>query len=397
MTWSWAWRDLLRHRGRTLLALLGVGVSAALLLDMMMLSGGIERSFERLLLSRGYQLRVSPTGTLPFDTDATLGDVSVLVQGLRADPQVVEAGAILGLALQATAQTGGAVSLVGYGVQPEAQGIYVLESGADLTTDDSTGVVLGLPAATQLGASVGDTLRLFGRLDPQTATPGAEADLVVRGVVRFLYDARDQPSVALGLGTARRLAGSGFGDRASVLMVRVADGLTPATVAARLQREWPAVGINSVDDLVAQFRLRLTYFRQLSLILGAISLVVTVLLVGTLLTITVHERLPEIATLRALGVARSTILGQVLAQGALLTIGGGTIGLVLGLIAARWLDAILTAFPGLPASVSFFVAAPRPLALAGLTLALTGLLAGLWPAWQAARAPIAQTLRQEAT
>jgi ABC-type lipoprotein release transport system permease subunit len=47
--------------------------------------------------------------------------------------------------------------------------------------------------------------------------------------------------------------------------------------------------------------------------------------------------------------------------------------------------------------VSFFVAAPRPLALAALTLALTGLLAGLWPAWQAARAPIAHTLRQEAT
>jgi ABC-type lipoprotein release transport system permease subunit len=73
------------------------------------------------------------------------------------------------------------------------------------------------------------------------------------------------------------------------------------------------------------------------------------------------------------------------------------LGVVLGLLAARWLDAILTAFPGLPASISFFVAAPRPLALASGTLALTGLLAGLWPAWQAARAPIAQTLRQEAT
>src|SRR5690606_26073726 len=157
------------------------------------------------------------------------------------------------LALQARSSADSAVTLVGYGVQPEAQGIYVLESGADLTTDDTTGVVLGLPAATQLGASVGDTLRLFGRLDPQTATPGAEVALVVRGTVRFLYDARDQPSVALGLGAARRLAGPAFEDRASVLMVRVAEGLTPAAVAARLQREWPAVGINSVDDLVAQF------------------------------------------------------------------------------------------------------------------------------------------------
>ena len=44
---------------------LGVAVAAALLLDMVMLSGGIERSFGELLRSRGYQLRISPLGTLP--------------------------------------------------------------------------------------------------------------------------------------------------------------------------------------------------------------------------------------------------------------------------------------------------------------------------------------------
>ena len=55
--------------------------------------------------------------------------------------------------------------------------------------------------------------------------------------------------------------------------------------------------MNSVAELVAQFQRRLVYFRQLSHILGAMSLVVTVLLIGTLLTITVNERLGEIATL----------------------------------------------------------------------------------------------------
>lgn len=396
MTWRWAWRDLLRHRGRTLLALLGVAVSAALLLDMMMLSGGIERSFERLLLSRGFQLRVSPTGTLPFDTEATFGAADALVAGLRADPDVEAAGAILGLAVQGTAG-GDTVALVGYGVQPEGQGIYQVEAGRDLATGETEGVLLGLPAALQLGAEVGDTVTITGRPDPQAATAALALRLPVRGVVRFLYDAKDQPSVALPLGTARRLAGPGFADRASVGMVRVRDGADPGAVAARLQAGLPSVAITSVDALVAQFRLRLTYFRQLALILGAIALVVTILLVGTLLTITVHERLPEIATLRALGVARRTILLQVVAQGALLTLGGGILGTALGLATARWLDGILTAFPGLPAAISFFVAAPRPLALAALVLGTTGLLAGLWPAWQAARAPIAATLRQEAT
>ena len=123
----------------------------------------------------------------------------------------------------------------------------------------------------------------------------------------------------------------------------------------------------------------------------------TVLLVATLTTITVNERLGEIATLRAIGVARNSIVRQVLAEGAALTLAGGGLGILLGLATARYLDAILTSFPGLPAAFSFFVPRADTLGLAALVLLATGVLAGLWPAWLAARAPIAATLRAEAT
>ena len=49
--------------------------------------------------------------------------------------------------------------------------------------------------------------------------------------------------------------------------------------------------MNSVADLVVEAKRRLVYFTQLSYVLGGMSLVVAVLLVGTLLTITVNERL----------------------------------------------------------------------------------------------------------
>ena len=94
MNWRWALRDLLRHRARTGLSLLGVAIATALLLDMVLLSGGIERSFGRLLVSRGFQLRVSPRGTLPFDTEATLDSADQLVAALRAEPGVAQVGAV---------------------------------------------------------------------------------------------------------------------------------------------------------------------------------------------------------------------------------------------------------------------------------------------------------------
>jgi putative ABC transport system permease protein len=121
------------------------------------------------------------------------------------------------------------------------------------------------------------------------------------------------------------------------------------------------------------------------------------LLIATLLTITVNERLGEIATLRAIGVSRATIVRQVFAEGTALILLGATLGILLGLVTARYLDAILTSFPGLPATFSFFVPRADTLSRAGLVLVLTGAVAGLYPAWLAARAPIAATLRAEAT
>lgn len=101
--------------------------------------------------------------------------------------------------------------------------------------------------------------------------------------------------------------------------------------------------------------------------------------------------------MRALGVSRATVVRQVLAEGSALTAAGAALGIGLGLGTARYLDAILTSFPGLPAAFSFFVPRADSLGLAALVLLLTGSLAALYPAWLAARAPIAATLRSEAT
>jgi putative ABC transport system permease protein len=289
------------------------------------------------------------------------------------------------------------VTLFGYGVEPEAQSLYLLTAGRDLTASDTAGVLLSEPAARLLGASVGDTVTLVGRLDPQVVTAAVGRRLVVRGMVRWIYDFRGQPSVGTVLPLMQQLSQHEATDRASLILVRAREDRDVPALAERLRRQFPQVEVNSVAELVAHFRERLVYFRQLSYILGTMSLIVAVLLVATLLTITVNERLGEIATLRAIGVSRATVVGQVLAEGTTLTLVGALLGLGLGLVTARYLDAILTSFPGLPAAFSFFVPRADTLAFAALVLFVAGALAGLYPAWLASRAPIAATLRSEAT
>src|SRR5207244_7602335 len=55
---AWGLRSLGRQPLRTGLSLAGIAVTAAMLLDMIMLSGGIDKSFTDLLLGRGYQIRL---------------------------------------------------------------------------------------------------------------------------------------------------------------------------------------------------------------------------------------------------------------------------------------------------------------------------------------------------
>jgi putative ABC transport system permease protein len=393
---GWGIKSLRRHRLRAALSIIGIAISAALLLDMVMLSGGIERSFAELILARGYQIRMSPKGTLPFDTEATLSGALQAIHALRQDPAIEKAGAVLGTSLYG--HTGDTlVTLFGYGIQPEAQALYVLESGSDLEPLDSMGLLVSVPAARLLRVKPGDSVTLVGRLDPQVVTGMVGRQLAVRGIVRWIYDYRGQPSVGTVLPVMQTLADPGSDDRASVLMVKVRDDAAVPAVVARLRQIFPRLEVNSVTDLVRHFKKRLVYFRQLSYILGTMSLTVTVLLIATLLTINVNERLGEIATLRAIGISRATVLRGVLVEGLALTLVGSVLGIALGLATAHYLDSILTSFPGLPAAFSFFVPRRESLTTAALVLVLTGSLAALYPAWLASKAPIAATLRAEAT
>ena len=149
-------RDLARHPVRSGLALAGIAVTTAMLLDMVLLAGGIERSFERMLLGRGYQIRVSPKGTLPFDTEATIPGAAEVIRTIGTDRAIAAVGPLLGTSVYAR-QGDSLTTLFGYGVDPTAQALYQLEAGDDLTAGDSTGLLISATVANLLGLKIGDS------------------------------------------------------------------------------------------------------------------------------------------------------------------------------------------------------------------------------------------------
>jgi putative ABC transport system permease protein len=371
---------------------LGVAVAAAMLLDMVMLATGMRESFRELLLSRGFEIRLAPKGTLPFDTDATIPGVSAIIATLRTNPDIREISPVLGASIHVLAGNRDVSGSV-LGIDPSVQGDYELLSGHDVT--EPKFIAANDHLLSQLGAQVGDTLSVAIGYDPQTRTYSGQRKLIVSGRVKFIYGANDQSSAAMRRETLEGMGGQ-TRDRASLFMIRVRKGADAEHVRDWIEKQLPNVTAISIATAIRQVDERLSYFRQLALILGAVSLFVGFLLVTTLVTVSVNERAGEIAVMRAIGVSRSHVVEQIVIEGVAISLAGAVLGLALGLVTARYHNTILSAFPGLPMAIDFFLFQPRAAWSALGLLIASGIGAGVYPAWRAASLPIAESLRREA-
>lgn len=388
-----AWSSLFRHPVRTALAVLGVAVSAAMLLDMVMLASGMQVSFRALLMRQGFEIRLTPKGTLPFDTEARIARAASAESSLRAMPGVREISPVLGTTLHVV-RGEASEACFALGIRPAVQGDYELEQGRDAEGDDQ--LVANATFLARTGAAVGDTLELAAGYDAQLRTWTARRRVIVAGRGRFLYLAADQAAVALPLGALQAMLAPGGVDEVSLFMVKTVPGRNVEGLRAGIERVLPRVTAIATADAVRSVEERLSYFRQLAFILGTVSLIVGFLLVSTLVTVSVQERVGEMAVMRALGISRPHIAQQVMLEGLAISVVGAVLGLALGLLTAEYLNGILRTFPGLPAAIDFFVFEPRAAWQSFGLLIATAVLAGAFPAWRAASLPIATTLRTEA-
>ena len=353
----------------------------------------MRESFRSLLLAQGFQIRLAPKGTLPFDTDATILGADNAIRTLSARRDVVAVSPVLGEQLHVERDTA-SVSAAALGTLAPVQGDYKLLSGEPPRAEGE--IAANDALLTAVGARVGDTLRLAAGFDPQLRAFTGRRTVRVVGRVHFIYLSAGERAVAVPLSALQSMEGAARRDRVSLIMVRLRDGTDVEAARQAIERGVPAVSAISTTTAIEQVEERLSYFRQLAFILGTVSLAVGFLLVTTLVTVSVNERLGEIAVLRAIGIRRIRIVQQILIEGTAIMLGGAVAGLGLGLLTARYLNSILAAFPGLPEAIDFFLFEPRDAWIALGLLAGSGILAGIYPAWRGASRPIAGTLREEA-
>ena len=388
-----AFRNVVRHRLRTLFTVLALSMAVALLADMLMLSRGMEKTFYRVLSSVGYEVRVCPRGTLPFGTDAVLDESARVVDAVQKDARVDRTLRVLGTTLYVDS-----IPVFAMGVEGERQSLYRVVEGRDVVSGYD--ILLNRNAMNAFHLSLGDSLKL--RRDAAGAALSFSRPLRVRvvGTIDIAFDLPGQRTAIMPLASVQELRDEP--DAVSFVLVKLKgtdNGFVPLdqqrSVAASVTRQFPNLSVYSMDELMSALERQLAYFKQFSLILSTISLLVTFLLVAVVLTIGVGERRGEIAALRSMGFRRRSIQSMILSESALLLAMSAALGSVLGWFLAGYLDHILTQSPSLPAGYRFFIPAWREILMAVALSGVAGIIAALLPALQAARIDIPKTLHEE--
>lgn len=403
---AFSWRSLVRQPARATLGVLGVAAVGALLFDMLMLSNGLIVSMRDMLDRTGFDIRISASGEL--QRGQRLTNAAAALRTIGSLPSVGTALAIRFVEAEADRRdspasdptsvangdtTGGTepgtVVVAIQGVMGATRPWTVLE-GRDPRGPDE--VVVSQALAAALRAAPGEEIALRPRcLSGQEVSPPTR--LQVTGVAEFPFELVGE-GTAGGTMAVLDAACGGSRDEADIILASATG--EPDVTAAAVRAAEPRLTVATNEQVLGRLqRNGFTYFRQISTVLTTVTLGFALLLITVLLTVSVNQRLGEIAALRALGFSRGRVVADVLCESLLIVGLGGLLSLPLGAMLAQGLDAILKTMPGIPAAMYFFVFEPATLGLHATLLGLTAVVAALYPIQVVARLPIAATLRNE--
>ncbi|MBN1977886.1 MAG: ABC transporter permease [Anaerolineae bacterium] len=374
-------RYLLRRKVRTALTVLAVAVGIFAVTTV----GSISESLEALVQSSEAEAMdrvfVQPENWDRPVTEATLREirrvegvagVAVTMYDSYLEEQEEQVVTIL---INPEGFMGTRSDIPGLEFEPPSAGVE-LYAGRLPSPNSRAETVVTWKLAQERGLEVGDILMIRGRPFRVVGIWGPQPDAST-SMAYVSYDvAEEMSSYASSLGVG-------------LVYAFPQPGVDIEQLAERIEREVSGVQAQSPHETLQQVRLQMLIF---SLIVGASGIMA--LLIGSFtvvnsMIVSVHERRREIGLKKALGAADTHILAETVAEAAFIGGMGGLVGVLVGFGVTAYANQALFDLMGL----RLFLITPRLAIGAVVFTVLMGIVAGLYPAWQAARLDPVVTLR----
>ena len=330
-----AWRNIWRHRRRTVIIVLAMGLSLA----MMMWYDGLLDGFNNAIAGNavrvlggniqvhaaGYREKVDSNPLLPLTDD------SAVVQAALSQPNVIAAARRI--------QTGGLISnregafpMSIIGVDPEAEAPVSLIAehivdGRYVEPTDEDSILIGKGLAEALSIKVGDRLTMVGS---DIHKQNRQRTMTVIGIYDIGIPSMEKGTSYISLSEAQNLFG--LRDQSTEVQITLKRVGTESAVVTALTPLLPGYEVESwannypeLSNAVGRKNIVMDIFSVIIVMIAGIGIL-------NLLLMAIYERTREIGLLGAMGLKPRQIATTFILEGALIGVVGVVAGIALGLM-----------------------------------------------------------------
>lgn len=329
-----AWRNIWRHRRRTVIIALAMGLS----LGMMMWYDGLMDGFNDAIAgnavrvlggnvqvhAEGYREKVDSNPLLPLADDTAIINAALAQPDVIAAARRIQTGGLV-------SNSEGAFSLNIIGVEPEAEAPVSLIAehvvdGRYLEAADEDVILIGKGLADALALKVGDRITMVGS---DIHKQNRQRTMTVIGIYDIGIPSMEKATLYISLAEAQSLFNlNGKSTEVQITLKKVG---TESSVVAALSSALPGYEVESwannypeLGNAVGRKNIVMDIFSIIIIAIAGIGIL-------NLLMMAIYERTREIGLLGAMGLKPGEIATTFILEGSLIGMVGVLVGVAMGL------------------------------------------------------------------
>lgn len=384
-----ATKHMFERRKQSIIAMTGVAIGVTVLIVALGISNGLDKNMIQNILSMTTHIKVTNQGVAIEGYDDIAKKIDNVKGVVSAMPQYTTQGIV-----KYSGENGVYVSGVMIeGVRNE-DAIKVMEIDKKITIgkadlNDMTGVIVGKELLLQLGANIGDKIKVI-------SSENKDIEFTITGAFQSGFYDYDSAMIILPLQSVQIMTESD--DIVTEINVKIEDIHSAEKTAEEIKtvigsdfktKTWGEANKNLLDALRLE--------KSVMVLLLSLIVVIACFVVGVILNTIVREKTRDIGIMRSMGFSSKNIMNIFLIEGTIL----GFIGIVLGVILSAILIYILENYSmQLPLDIYYLDKLPFEISLneigviSGVTFIII-LVSSIFPAYRAARLKPVEALKYD--